>query len=94
MTKNMPIPECCNKKMSDWSFHRNSILEEKTPHFYCTKCSSHFYIDKRYTADEWFFYINGITYQEYQEQLLMEQGVHTHELVNHSNPEENDEEAR
>jgi len=58
--------KCCNQKMVDWSFHERNILEGKVPHFYCHKCGSHFFRDKTYTAEEWFFYINGISFEEYQ----------------------------
>jgi len=80
--------QCCHKEMSNWSFHpHHSILEKKVPHFYCTKCSSHYYIDKWYTAEEWFFYINGITYQQYQKQCALEDSLHAHEQINYRNPE-------
>jgi predicted RNA-binding Zn-ribbon protein involved in translation (DUF1610 family) len=62
------IMECCNQKMRDWSFHEQSILENKVSHHYCQKCGSHIYRDKTYTADEWFFYINGISFKEYRRQ--------------------------
>jgi len=73
--------ECCNQKMSIFGL----------THYYCQRCNRHYYKNKWYTAEEWFFYVNGITFQEYQrkleEQQLMEAGNHSHELINHSNPE-------
>lgn len=79
--------ECCNKKAVDFSYKKFDILDGTTPHFYCLKCGSHHHNGKKYTADEWFFYINGITYEEYQNQLIMEESPHAHELINHSDPE-------
>lgn len=81
--------ECCNRPMLDWSYTRgHSMLNPKVPHFYCTKCSRHEHDGQSYTADEWFFYINGMTCQQYQENLRMENETHLHELVNHSDPEQ------
>lgn len=81
--------KCCNQPMSDFS----SGAFTDTPHFYCKKCNAHFYVDKWYTAEEWFFYINGVSFNEYHKQLreqeMMEDGqrLHAHEIINHSDPE-------
>ena len=80
--------ECCNRKMSDFSYSKYNFRGEKTPHFYCLKCGRHYHDGQWYTTDEWFFYINGITYEEYQNQLMLEEFPHAHELINHSDPED------
>ena len=49
----------CKEYMRDWGYKRDSILEDSVPHFYCQKCGSHYHIDKWYTKEEWFFFING-----------------------------------
>jgi hypothetical protein len=59
--------QCCNREMSNFSHYPgHTILENKVSHFYCSVCDSHFYKDKHYTKEEWFFYINGETYAEYR----------------------------
>lgn len=80
--------KCCNQEMPEFGCPPSA--QQRLAHYYCSKCQSHFYKDKWYTAEEWFFYINGVTYQEYlhqQEDQLIETGDHNHELINHSNPE-------
>lgn len=81
---------CCNQLMSNFSFH---VLEqnEKVPHFYCTRCGAHFFRGNWYTKEQWFFYINEMTFAEYQQRQLEADllfSPHAHELINHSNPEE------
>jgi hypothetical protein len=51
--------------MKDWSYHEESILDKKIPHFYCTQCNSHYYKDRWYTKEEWFFYINETTHTQW-----------------------------
>jgi hypothetical protein len=82
--------QCCGQGMTDWSYYpRNISIGKKVPHFYCPICGCHIHRKKRYTKDEWFFYINGIAFEDYQRQLMEEQleGCHAHEQINHSDPE-------
>jgi hypothetical protein len=85
--------ECCGREMSNFSYYRKSE-EPKVPHFYCLKCGSHHHDGINYTKEEWFFYINEKTYEEYIETLRLNQeendlmqSIHAHEIINHSNPE-------
>lgn len=81
--------KCCNQEMS--SFGRPPSAQLRDPHYYCGECGSHYYIDRWYTADEWFFYVNGVSYQEYHRQLQEQEQLeieHAHELINHSDPEQ------
>lgn len=78
----------CNVDMRDWSYHEQSLLEEKIPHFYCTKCGAHFWKDKWYDANEWFFFINGVAYEESTQLCFDFDSPHAHELINHSSLEE------
>jgi hypothetical protein len=98
--------KCCNQEMKDWSFFSTSFVskrgqspEERVPHFYCPRCNGHYFRDKWYTAEDWFFYINEVTYEEHQrreadarlaEATDLLQSDHAHELINHSNPENDD----
>ena len=60
--------ECCGTPMCDWSYHPDrSILDARVAHFYCVKCNGHFHKGTRCTKEEWFFYINEITYTQYLE---------------------------
>jgi len=87
----MPLSDtlCCDRPMYDFSYHRLFDLSDtKVNHLFCCKCGKHLHEDKWYTKEEWFFYINGITHQQYQEQCKMEEeSAHLHETINHSNPE-------
>jgi hypothetical protein len=66
--------ECCNKPMSDFSYRPGwTILEERVPHFCCVTCGSRYLAGKYYTADEWFFYINGKTFQSLQRRSTKEE---------------------
>lgn len=87
MPENTDNPQCCGKPMSNFSYYREDSVKPKIPHFCCSICGARIHEEKHYTADEWFFYINGITYQEYRDQITLEDGLHTHELINHSDPE-------
>jgi hypothetical protein len=74
--------------MNNWCLRKKDSLDEKTIHFHCTQCNSHYYIDRWYTKDEWFFYINEMTYAQWVEQREASyESLHAHELVNHSDPE-------
>jgi len=77
---------CCNKPMTVAKY-QHPDLEEKSSYLHCSKCGSHYFDGQFYTADAWFFYINGVSYQQYQDQLLLEECPHAHELINHSQPE-------
>ena len=82
MTKKI-IPQCCGKDMHDFSYYRRNILQDRVEHFFCSSCGNRIHDGKKYTLQEWFFYINETVYEE--EQTM--QSIHAHELVNHSNPE-------
>lgn len=83
--------KCCNQQMVDWGYHKKTMLGEKIRHFYCHKCGTHHYKGKTYTKDEWFFYINEMSFADYRkkqiEDELMENSTHAYEISNHSNPE-------
>ena len=53
---------CCSVEMSNFSFYTNSNDDKRTPHFYCAECGKHYFRHKWYSAEEWFFYINGAVY--------------------------------
>jgi hypothetical protein len=55
--------ECCNIEMSNFSYYEKDAVN-RTPHFYCAKCGGHLFRGKVYTAEEWFFYINGVAYDK------------------------------
>ena len=85
---NLPTKQCCGVDMADF---RVSIMNPV--HYYCRKCGSHFYQDRWWTKDEWFFYVNECTFEEWQrrerdarERDLLE-SPHAHEEINHSDPE-------
>jgi hypothetical protein len=61
--------------MTDFSYYPNHPAlgtTDKIIHFYCVKCGSHYHTDKWYTQDEWFFYINEMTYEQYQKKAREE----------------------
>lgn len=60
----MPKKICCEIEMSDFSYSL-SMIGRKQSHFYCTRCGSHYFKGKNYTAEEWFYYVNGVAYSEY-----------------------------
>lgn len=82
MTKKI-IPQCCGKNMHDFCYYRHNILQDKVEHFFCSSCCGRIHDGKRYTMEEWFFFINETLYEE--EQTM--QSMHAHELINHSDPE-------
>jgi hypothetical protein len=81
---------CCGLPMADF---RTSPTDDE--HFYCRQCGAHYYQDRWWTKDEWFYYVNEMTYEEWQRQErdareaeLLEDSAHAHEQINHSDPEE------
>lgn len=84
--------ECCGIPMSNFSYLRDA-LTVKVPHFHCTRCGHRHHDGKDYTSEEWFFFVNEETHQDYrkriqdQEDTDLMQSVHAHEIINHSNPE-------
>lgn len=76
---------CCNAPMSDFSYYRPGE-QNRVLHFHCVKCGHRHHDGKDYTRDEWFFYINEETFQEYRERIDADfNSIHAHELINHSN---------
>jgi len=58
------------------------MLEEKTKHFYCHKCGSHYFKNRFYTEAEWFFYVNEQTFAMFQKELkIYEQAEYDKHLV-------------
>jgi len=83
--------ECCGTQMSKFSYYRDAGDAERVRHFCCVRCGSRHHDGVNYTADEWFFYINGETRYAYQARLNAEEdrllSLHAHELINHHSPE-------
>lgn len=87
--------QCCNQPMTDWSEFTLPINEETFPYFYCPRCHSHFYKETMYSKEDWFIFINNEMYRNHQlrvakleQEIAVEESLHSHELINHSNPEE------
>ena len=66
---------CCNVEMSNFGYYER-LADKRTPHFYCAECGRHRFKGKSYTAEEWFFYINGTIYNR-QSHILGRKHVHT-----------------
>ena len=66
----------CNNDMSDFSFFAKSNIR-RVPHFYCQKCGTRFFRGKWYTAEEWFFYVNGVIYNKQIHTGVPHAHVHT-----------------
>ena len=78
--------KCCGVQTNDFSYRRKTILEQTVPYFYCAKCGTHYFDGKTYTPENWFFYINGVTYDDYaqqnQDQDTIERSIHAYEMIN------------